>query len=279
MKISTFLVSVALVAFTGSSIAQHTVSNINVQTVEGKTFDLYTELGKGRTVLLDFWWIECFNCVIWSEDVDQLYLDYNNNAEELFVLGLNIKENGDPTNHNTGIDNFKMSKGFTYPDAGFENNSGGGSSIIRAYYWSDINPIIQSNGFAQTVVIFPDMNNAADSEVKWFKYGALQNPSGQNYQEIKDMLISEGSRQTWEAASATGIEEDSRLKSIMVFPNPAENYINVVTPDLSEDFIVEIHDMTGRLVKSSNIINSGTNVISTSDLNTGIYSLSIITNN
>lgn len=65
------------------------------------------------------------------------------------------------------------------------------------------------------------------------------------------------------------------------YPNPAKNFINISTEDLSYTDIIEIKSITGKTLIKTNVINekNGYININTENLNSGIYMLSIIRNN
>lgn len=256
--------------------SQATVSNIQVTTVEGQQFDLYEELKKGRAVLMDFWWVECLNCELWAPDVQELYEYYDENTEEMFVVGLNIMQTGIESNNNQGIKAFKHRLGLTYPDAGYQGNSPFGVNLIENYYYNVIQPIVNQTQFAQCLVILPDQNLAEHGEIKWFSYGVISQPAGYAIGQIKKMMIENQVRQKYLMIS--GREDlESTGPAIMVFPNPAEDFINVVAEGPPRPLKIEMYDMTGRMVISENGTMSGQLQVETSSLNTGIYALSVTT--
>ena len=73
------------------------------------------------------------------------------------------------------------------------------------------------------------------------------------------------------------IQEDAKsYNAIYVYPNPTNNNVNIHLDDASSSFTVTIHDLTGKVVYTSDYSNTQDVTISTSDLNSGYYSLSII---
>ncbi|MGY8952181.1 MAG: T9SS type A sorting domain-containing protein [Flavobacteriales bacterium] len=270
------LVSTLSIAQTGLG---STVGDLTIKTHDGKDFNLYSHFKSGRAVLLDLWWVECFNCKVWAPKVEQLYLDYGKNENELFVLGLNMTDpdgNKAATNDNAGITKFKTDEGVTYPDAGFEGNLDGGRSIVRDYYWSDINPIFGNGNFAQCVLLMPDMTDAAKSSVIWFDYGAIHTAAKGSVAAIKKAMTDNNVKATYDRVHVSIQEDAKSYNAIYVYPNPTNNNVNIHLDDASSSFTVTIHDLTGKVVYTSDYSNTQDVTISTSDLNSGYYSLSII---
>ncbi len=76
-----------------------------------------------------------------------------------------------------------------------------------------------------------------------------------------------------------GVKEDNitieaQAKDILVFPNPATDMINVYTPRVS-DYIINLYDMTGKIVERRNI-TSDYAAMDLTKLNNGLYILEVI---
>lgn len=72
-------------------------------------------------------------------------------------------------------------------------------------------------------------------------------------------------------ASSTSHEQGAANLEIKVFPNPAENYVQLLAEDAeSSVFQVNIFDMNGRLIKTL-IMQNGTAFININDLSNGCY--------
>jgi len=270
------LVSTLSIAQTGLG---STVGDLTIKTHDGKDFNLYSHFKSGRAVLLDLWWVECGNCVAWAPAVEQLYLDYGKNENELFVLGLNMTDpNGNKaaTNDNAGITKFKTKYNLKYPDAGYEGNLDGGRSIVRDYYWSDINPIFGNGSFAQCVLLMPDLTDASKSSVIWFDYGNINSASKGSVAAINKAMTDNNVKATYDKVHVSIQEDAKSYNAIYVYPNPTSNNVNIHLDDASSSFTVTIHDLTGKVVYTSDYSNTQDVTISTSDLNSGYYSLSII---
>jgi len=82
----------------------------------------------------------------------------------------------------------------------------------------------------------------------------------------------------------SGINEPSSSNGVIVFPNPANDYVNIIA-DVNDASSIIAYDATGRMVSSAvlNQAMNGTNrrsgVINTSSLSSGLYSYSILDKN
>lgn len=78
-----------------------------------------------------------------------------------------------------------------------------------------------------------------------------------------------------------GINEHPSSTDVIVYPNPASSYVNVIA-DVNEAASVIAYDMTGRMVSTTALSssNNGSNrmsgVINTSDYSAGLYSYSVL---
>jgi hypothetical protein len=84
------------------------------------------------------------------------------------------------------------------------------------------------------------------------------------------------------AASLTGVEENSAINGLNIYPNPAQNVLNInFSTEESTDVTVNIINANGMLVQTTSMdnANAGNRIItvSTEELAAGIYNLSLVT--
>lgn len=84
------------------------------------------------------------------------------------------------------------------------------------------------------------------------------------------------------AASLTGVEENSAINGLNVYPNPAQNVLNInFSTEEATDVTVNIINANGMLVQTTSMdnANAGNRIItvSTEELAAGIYNLSLVT--
>jgi len=83
----------------------------------------------------------------------------------------------------------------------------------------------------------------------------------------------------WEASYTTTITDvdESNIKDIIVFPNPAYNELNIELSNDSEVTNVKLYSLLGKEIISKQIVNSKSVVIDTSELPDGMYIIDIST--
>lgn len=67
-------------------------------------------------------------------------------------------------------------------------------------------------------------------------------------------------------------------KQIQIFPNPTSDFINIMTENLSE-YLINIYNLNGKLIKSTKNNNQDSIVIDVSDLKAGTYVINIVNTN
>jgi thiol-disulfide isomerase/thioredoxin len=91
---------------------------------DSNVWNLYTELDKGKTVLLDFFYVNCVPCQTLTPEIVQVNNDYGAGNERLLVFGISDRDN------NQSIKQFDSNLGVNYPSCG---NEGGGDTITSLY--------------------------------------------------------------------------------------------------------------------------------------------------
>jgi hypothetical protein len=75
--------------------------------------------------------------------------------------------------------------------------------------------------------------------------------------------------------SSTGIAETGLNSRVSIFPNPADDVVNIEITNLSQDMKVEIMNTEGRTVKASTFAD-GTGRIDIGNLAPGVYFVKIV---
>ncbi len=81
----------------------------------------------------------------------------------------------------------------------------------------------------------------------------------------------------WPVADCLEIPPEENNNGIALFPNPAKDELNIVTPKYSGEAVVKISDAIGAVVYSAPVKNS-TFKIQTSGFGKGIYFVQVISN-
>jgi 2',3'-cyclic-nucleotide 2'-phosphodiesterase/3'-nucleotidase/5'-nucleotidase len=77
--------------------------------------------------------------------------------------------------------------------------------------------------------------------------------------------------------AGVGINNASILENIYVYPNPSNNELNIRTNNITDDLIVKLYSLTGKLLFENKLNASINNILNVSELKAGVYMLSIET--
>jgi len=66
----------------------------------------------------------------------------------------------------------------------------------------------------------------------------------------------------------------STIENIDIYPNPAINFVNVELPFIEEEYVINVLDLSGRIVETISS-NGGQMMLSTENLNSGLYMLHV----
>ena len=101
-------------------------SDFTIISTQNDTFNLYTELGKGKAILLDFFSINCVPCQVNTYYLDEIYRNYGSGDSLLLIWGIE-SENGT----NAEVDTFKSMFGASFP--GFSTQYLNNDTILSLY--------------------------------------------------------------------------------------------------------------------------------------------------
>jgi len=232
------LTAILSLSFIGQSISQPP-PDFTLVDQDSVSWNLYTELGKGNTVLLDFFFASCVPCQTFTPEIEQIYQDYGAGTGTLIVLGISDRDN------NATLAAFDSTYGVTYPSGGTEGN---GNTITNLYMtWF---PFFSWPNYA---VI------CSDTSIFWGVPPDTGMPELRNKIDTCDIV--------------TDIDElNSDQGKTIVYPNPSYGYVNIAISSTQERFVwVKLYDLQGALVKQSNIRMVGSMAWDLSDIQTGYY--------
>ena len=101
-----------------------TPPNFTLTDTEGKVWNLYNELGKGKSVVLDFFFVNCKPCQKYTPMIQSIYESYGADTGDVVIFGISDRD------ANTAIKQFEQTYGVTYPSCGTE---GGGDTITDLF--------------------------------------------------------------------------------------------------------------------------------------------------
>ncbi len=96
--------------------------DITLQTIDGKVFDLNAY--KGKVVLLDFWYISCYPCIMTLPELQKIAEHYD--TSKVAVIGINVADDRDK------IASFLGKRNITYINA-FKGEETGKNYKIKAF--------------------------------------------------------------------------------------------------------------------------------------------------
>lgn len=73
----------------------------------------------------------------------------------------------------------------------------------------------------------------------------------------------------------TGIDEIGIEDGVVIYPNPANEFIHLNFTSISKNVSVKMYDATGKMVKNMEHVKSGENTINVSELESGLYLINV----
>jgi len=193
---------------------------IDAKDFNGMPHNLFNYLDNGKHVLLCFSTMNCGSCSTYSPHVSFIYEQYGCNNGDLIVLGVNWGAT------NIQLLEYHQQNGYTFPAlSGFEG------------YGNEINQSYQIQSFISVILIAPDR-----TIVEQYIYP----PS---VSSLESLLSAYG----LSAMSCTLGQEsitDSDKIIIVAFPNPAIDFFSISGGSTGIEYIVGLHDLNGRLIRS-----------------------------
>lgn len=130
------------------------------------------------------------------------------------------------------------------------------------------------------------MQNEWSGEVDWSNetYQITAGTYTLKWEYYKDVSLSNGSDCAWIdnitlPASAIVSIKDIKENKISIFPNPANNFVNINYSENTKDINISVFNITGQEIYSANFKNQKQILINTSDFQNGIYFFRINANN
>ncbi len=154
--------------------------------------------------------------------------------------------------------------------------NGASRDILASGFWQSA--VSQGSYIQQTITLTPNASFLAvgpDTMEIGFSATRIATPTAGSILWVDDITF----------AGSTGINEHSSSNDVIVYPNPANNYVTIIV-DVTEASSVIAYDVTGKAVSSvsplnqiMNGINRKEGVINTSSLSVGLYSYAILDKN
>lgn len=95
-----------------------TIPNFNVTSTTGQTYSLYTELAKGKNIIVDMFYVTCSYCIQHAPTIEQIYQAKGAGTGNVEIWGLDDRTN----ESNAQVNSYKTAHGITNPC--FANSGG-----------------------------------------------------------------------------------------------------------------------------------------------------------
>ena len=219
--------------------------NFSLTDTKGIEWNLYAELAKGKTVVLDFFFVDCKPCQEYTPQIQALYESYGGDTGDVVFFGISDRD----ANQNVRV--FESTYGVTYPSCGYE---GGGDTITDMFQLN-----YQFLSWPTYAVICPDTSIAWDVS------------KADSFKVLKDTVSNC-------PAPKLSIDRKALEDQIVVWHNQRLDQIMLQKPPLMAIKSYSLHDNNGQLVKKVKPAhNMQTVTISTPGVVSGIYYIQIET--
>lgn len=246
---------ILIIATSNLCYPQEKAIDFTLVDTEGNQWNLFDELSKGKTVVLDFFFADCKPCQKWTPLLDSLYQGYGGDTGNVLVLGISDRDN------NATLNSFKQTYNASYPSGGTE---GGGADITDLYttYFSFL-------GWPTYAIV------CHDTSINWDIP-----PISDGLPEIVSVIDSCRNL-------LVGIYYPNKLieniNIINIYPIPSNHQINIeLNMKVRDQVKIEVFTLFGQFIKTlldKELSNNITLDLSLDGLRSGIYLLRISDNN
>jgi thiol-disulfide isomerase/thioredoxin len=214
--------------------------NFSFTDLDSNTLNLYEELSKGKTVVLDFFFADCKPCKELTPQLAKLNSEWKDDTAKVMIWGISDRDN------NFKLKKFENDYGVNYPSCGTE----GGGDTITALYSSWFTFF----GWPTYAVICPSR------EIHW------NVEKGDSFKSLDSIYI--------ECKLKTNTETPDKY-SLEIYPNPANQSLRLQLPSaVTRDVFIELFEMNGKKVELPMEYNkTGMITLKTNHLKQGIYIL------
>lgn len=116
MRIAILLLVIYLTSFSTSQ-AQVSVPNFTLTDINGNSYNLHNELASGKTVVLDFFALQCGSCQTGIAYAESIWQTYGNNGSELWVWAIETTYG-----NNLDVQDFVQVNGGSFPGFSITDN-------------------------------------------------------------------------------------------------------------------------------------------------------------
>ncbi len=221
---------------------------------KGEEVNIHQLLSKNKTVVLDFFASWCTPCEITTPLLNAWYEENGSGTGDLEVIGIDIEPSDDADVVNS------LGWGATYPKVAFTPEN----ELYRLHF-NDIHGL-NAGQLPYFVMLCPNPENVADSEVRVVQIGIPQPPSFDFWQPEVDACIS----------NLTSTDNlDILDEEISIFPNPSNGVFYVGMNEVHDNAKLTLVSLSGQQLRSIDTNTDSLIQVILRDLEKGIYMLKI----
>jgi len=227
-------------AFVFSQTPLNIAPNFSVVDARGNYHDLYSYLNNNKYVLLDFFYNECLVCQTHIPEVNDAYIKFGCNTQDVFFLGINLD------NTDGEVIAFENEYAIHYPNV--SGVDGGGNNIVELY---------QVIAFPTIILIAPD--KSIPKQDMWPLTAV----------NIIDETMSVGLDTA--ACPSLFVNNIHHNDEFFIYPNPANDFINIANTSNFPHLFLTVYDFTGRIVHTQALKEKSKERIIVNNLTSGLY--------
>lgn len=249
LALRTFVLSIVIIGFSNRYVQSQTPPDFTLYDLDSNAWNLYSLLGNGKTVLLDFFFAACVPCQTYTPEIEQLYADYGSGTSDLIVLGISDRDN------NATLSTFVSDYNVSYPVGG---TMGTGNLITVDYSnWFSF------SGWPTYGVV------CTDTTIFWGLSLSIGMADLRSKIDTCDIVT-----------SSPQFELNKSELDIHVYPQPADRSLFIKVYSVAMEKVkIKILNLLGEVVEESALITQlgiGSVALNTSKLNSGVYVLQVL---
>ena len=231
------------------------VADFTFTTIHGDEINLYDITSTGKYVFIDFFFVACGPCQATAPHFNQLHETYGCNEGDIYCMSVNTGQD-----NNSQVEDYENTYGGDYAYCPIGSGDGGCGAVDNAF-----SPV----AYPTICLIGPD-NKLLSADI-W---------PVSSYMTFVDALVAEGFTPTETECTVVSIPELEK-KSIVVYPNPASDFITFRLSGNASVKYIEFYNAAGQKITVKNIEIPGLSEvkIDISDLETGLYITHVIDDN